>query len=231
MNSEFGELKGKSPHKDAMTRRRNDSVSIILLSLILFFVRAGVCLAAEAAGEFSPALEEKRVQEWRKDRDQFFRTHVRSPLLPKTKESFKSLKYFPYNPRYLFSGPIERYVFNINNPKYYATFLTNKGTQKRYIRYGNFHFKPDGKPVSIEVYKSILSDKLFIPFKDRTNGKETYEGGRYSDAEVLVGYRMILDFNMAYNPNCAYNPKFTCALPPKENFLEIEVPAGEKNFE
>jgi len=71
---------------------------------------------------------------------------------------------------------------------------------------------------------------LFIPFKDETNGKGTYEGGRYIDAEILLGYKMILDFNMAYSPSCAYNEKFVCVLPPRENMLGIEIRAGEKNI-
>jgi uncharacterized protein (DUF1684 family) len=82
----------------------------------------------------------------------------------------------------------------------------------------------------MEVYKSILSDSLFIPFKDETNGKETYEGGRYIDAEILPGYEMVLDFNMAYYPSCAYNEKFICVLPPKENVLPIPIRAGERNL-
>jgi len=65
----------------------------------------------------------------------------------------------------------------------------------------------------------FLSDTLFIPFKDDTNEKETYEGGRYIDAEILPEYKMVLDFNMAYHPSCAYNDKFVCVLPPRENML------------
>jgi uncharacterized protein (DUF1684 family) len=91
-------------------------------------------------------------------------------------------------------------------------------------------FKLNEKDYTIEVYKSILSDMLFVPFKDMTNGRETYEGGRYIDAEILPGYKMVLDFNMAYYPSCAYNEKFICALPPRENMLEIEIKAGEKTF-
>jgi uncharacterized protein (DUF1684 family) len=173
--------------------------------------------------------ERERVMKWRKERDQFFRTHQRSPLIPEEKKRFKGLEYFPFNPNYYFEGPIEREILHINDPKYYATFLTNKGTNKRYIRYGKFRFKLDGKGDALEVYKSILSDTLFVPFKDLTNGKETYEGGRYIDAEILPGYKMVLDFNMAYFPSCAYNDKFTCALPPEENFLKIQIRAGEKN--
>jgi uncharacterized protein (DUF1684 family) len=161
----------------------------------------------------------------------FFRNHQRSPLLPRDRRNFKGLKYYPFNPQYIFSGKIERLIFNINNPKYCATFLTNKGINKRYLRCGKFRFALDGKQYAIEIYKSILSDYLFIPFKDKTNGKETYEGGRYLDAEVLVDYKMVLDFNMAYHPSCAYSEKFVCVLPPRENMLTIEIRAGEKKFE
>ena len=175
-------------------------------------------------------LQEQQVMEWRKERDAFFKNHQRSPLLPQDKKHFKGLKYYPFEPKNVFSGQIERFIFHINNPKYYATFLSNKGTNKRYIRYGKFHFNFERKEYTIEIYKSILSDMLFIPFKDKTNGKETYEGGRYIDAEILTDYKMILDFNMAYSPSCAYNEKFVCVLPPRENMLDIEIRAGEKNF-
>jgi len=174
--------------------------------------------------------KEQRVHKWRKERDVFFKTHQRSPLLPADKKNFKGLKYYPLDNQYVFYGKIERFILHINNPKYYATFLTNKGTNKRYIRYGKFHFMLDGKEFPMEIYKSILSDSLFIPFKDKTNGKETYEGGRYIDAEILQDYKMVLDFNMAYNPSCAYNEKFICVLPPRGNILDIEIRAGEKHF-
>jgi len=140
------------------------------------------------------------------------------------------LRYYPFDPKYVFSGQIERFIFHIDNPQYYATFLTNKGTNKRYLRYGRIHFNLDGRERAIEIYKSILSDTLFIPFKDGTNEKETYEGGRYIDAEILPDYKVILDFNMAYNPSCAYNEKFVCVLPPGENMLDVGIRAGEKTF-
>ena len=210
-----------------MTRR----IVLIILAIGISLLVQGVQAKAGGEDEERMALEEKEVMAWRKERDAFFKNHQRSPLLPKNKNNFKGLKYYPFNSQYFFSGQIERLVLHINNPKYYATFLTNKGTNKRYIRYGKFHFQLNSKEYTIEIYKSILSDMLFIPFKDKTNGKETYEGGRYIDAEILPGYRVVLDFNMAYNPSCAYNEKFVCALPPRENMLDIEIQAGEKNFE
>jgi len=173
--------------------------------------------------------EEERVSQWRKERDQFFKTHQRSPLSDKAKRAFTGLPYYPFNPVCVFEGPIERFVFRIDDPRYYATFLTNRGVNKRYVRYGKFHFDLGGKGSGLEIYKSILSDTLFIPFKDKTNGKETYEAGRYVDAEILPGYRMVLDFNKAYFPSCAYNSTFVCVLPPEENTLGVEIRAGERN--
>jgi uncharacterized protein (DUF1684 family) len=204
-------------------------IFLILLNLMVLSVFSGLSMATEGKNDFI-AQQEKAVMEWRKGRNEFFKTHQRSPLTSQEKSAFKGLKYYKFDPHYAFSGEIKRYILHINNPDYYATFLTNKGINKRYIRYGKFPFQLNGKEYTLQIYKSILSDTLFIPFKDRTNGKETYEGGRYIDAEILSGYKMVLDFNMAYQPTCAYNEKFICVLPPRENMMEIEIPAGEKNY-
>ena len=209
-----------------MTKKKN-ILTILIIGII--FLTQGAPLIGQ---EVNPATSQyQRVMEWRRERDEFFKTHERSPLPPGQKRVFKALEYYPFNPKYTFFGQIERYIFYINDPKYLAIFLTNKGTHKRYVRYGRFHFSLDDKAYTIEIYKSILSDTLFIPFKDETNGKETYEGGRYVDAEILIGGEMVLDFNMAYHPPCAYNNQLTCALSPRENMLDISIRAGEKHFQ
>ena len=171
------------------------------------------------------------IQLFRKERDHFFKNAPNSPLKGSDKHNFKGLHYYPIGLMYRFEGKIERYIININDPKYYATFLTNKGPRKRYVRYGKFRFTLEGKDLTLELYKSIGSDAIFIPFYDKTNGKKTYEGGRYLDAEILMpGYRLLIDFNYAYNPSCVYNEKFVCVLPLEENRLNIEIRAGEKKF-
>ena len=209
---------------------KSGRIFLVLLILLIFSVFSGLSMAGEGEKTDFNAQQEKLALEWRKERDEFFKSHQRSPLTPKGKRVFNGLKYYAFDPNYAFSGEIKRTILHINNPDYYATFLTNKGTNKRYIRYGKFHFQLNGKEYVLGIYKSILSDILFIPFKDRTNGKETYEGGRYIDAEILPGYKMVLDFNMAYHPSCAYNEKFICVLPPRENMMEVEIRAGEKNY-
>jgi uncharacterized protein (DUF1684 family) len=207
---------------------------LFITAIFILFAIASLAVSASLAAEGETPLdlkaEHKKVLEWRNERDNFLKNHERSPLTHEEKANFKGLKYYPFDPRYVFSGQIERYIIHINSPEYYATFLTNKGTNKRYLRYGKFQFKLDGKDYSIEIYKSILSDNLFIPFKDKTNGKETYAGGRYLETEIQLDYKTILDFNMAYYPSCAYNKNFICVIPPKENMLEGEIRAGERNF-
>ena len=73
--------------------------------------------------------------------------------------------------------------------------------------------------------------KLFIIFGDLTNGKTTYESGRYLYADMPEsGDEVILDFNHAINPPCAFTEFATCLLPPKGNLLPIEILAGEKAY-
>lgn len=173
----------------------------------------------------------QQITEYRERRDRFFKEHPRSPLDEAQRGDFKALTYYPIDLKYRFEGKIERYKYHIMNPEYYANFLTNKGVKKRYIRYGKFRFQLDGKDCVMELYKSPGSDHLFMPFRDKTNGDETYQGGRYLDAEIIMpGYKTVVDFNMAYNPSCVYNEKYICIIPPDENKFDEEIKAGEKMF-
>jgi uncharacterized protein len=40
--------------------------------------------------------------------------------------------------------------------------------------------------------------------------------------------RLVLDFNLAYNPSCAYDPRWACPLSPPANRLALPVRAGER---
>ena len=206
--------------------------SFIISTCCVLLLTQGISSTAQQPDESIIAAQKQRVLEWRKERDEFFRNHERSPLSISEKKNFRTLKYYDFDPKWVFWGPIERYAAYVvfNDPKYHSVFLTNKGTTKRYIRYGRFHFWVNNKEYALEIFKSILSDWLFIPFLDKTNGQETYRGGRYLDAEILPEYKMVLDFNKAYYPPCAYNDKLTCALPPRQNMLDIPIRAGENFF-
>lgn len=77
---------------------------------------------------------------------------------------------------------------------------------------------------------------LFLPFRDATNGHETYGAGRYlldaAKSADLGGDMELgtlrLDFNFAYQPSCAFDPRWACPLAPPENWLDLAVRAGER---
>ncbi|MFN5630113.1 MAG: DUF1684 domain-containing protein [Bacteroidota bacterium] len=72
-------------------------------------------------------------------------------------------------------------------------------------------------------------EDLFIVFADNTSGTETYGGGRFLYAKKpKMGELVELDFNKSYNPPCVFTNFATCPLPPKINFLNIKIEAGEK---
>ena len=112
--------------------------------------------------------------------------------------------------------------------------ITTRKLEKTFYRYARVHFQLQGRDLELTALKSSLegpgSGDLFIPFKDDTNGKESYEVGRFIDAVEPADAEFILDFNRCYNPLCNYSPAYNCPLPPLENFLDIAVPAGEKTY-
>ena len=75
-------------------------------------------------------------------------------------------------------------------------------------------------------------DELFIIVGDETNGMDTYGAGRYIYVKKPgADGKVVLDFNMLYNPPCAFTAYATCLLPPEQNRLPFKVTAGEKNYE
>ena len=94
---------------------------------------------------------------------------------------------------------------------------------------GTLVFTIDGAEYRLDTLEG--GDQYFVVFGDRTNGEESYGGGRflYVDGADDAG-RTIIDFNKAYNPPCAFTPFATCPLPPRQNILPISVTAGEKTY-
>ena len=109
---------------------------------------------------------------------------------------------------------------------------------KNFTRYGKLFFKISDTALVLTVYRSTATmpadykDYLFIPFTDMTSGSGSYGGGRYVDistTDIKDGW-VQLDFNKAYNPYCAYTTGYNCPIPPRENYLQIFLRAGEKDY-
>jgi uncharacterized protein (DUF1684 family) len=96
---------------------------------------------------------------------------------------------------------------------------------------GVAQFNLAGTNVLLEpVIETPGDTKLFYMFKDLTNGKETYGGGRYLYSDLPSKGRVTLNFNQAHNPYCAYNSYSTCLIPPVQNWLKVPIRAGEKKY-
>jgi uncharacterized protein (DUF1684 family) len=167
------------------------------------------------------------VTEFRKAKDNFFKTSPQSPLTPEQKKNFAGVRYFPENPALRFELPLERYA----NPER-IKMQTSTGTTQEYFKVGQVRFKVDGEEAALQVYESVDNPgAYFVPFVDATAPAESYDAGRYLEPEEHHADELVLDFNFAYNPYCAFDPqRWSCPLPPPETRLKVRIEAGEKKY-
>lgn len=163
------------------------------------------------------------LDEFRKEKDDYFGRHPQSPLTPEQRRDFKGLNYFPENDSLRLEVQIE--PFEDQQP---MTMQTSTGGAQEYVRFGKFKFQVDGQDAELTIYQANYG--FFLPFVDSLAGKETYPAGRYLEPEPLPGNRFLVDFNIAYNPYCAYNEMWSCPITPAENRLKVPIRAGEKLF-
>jgi hypothetical protein len=153
-----------------------------------------------------------------------------SPFNHKGKVEFHELNYFDVDPEFVFYSKLVPY-----SHKDTVTIFGTKGEQRKAIRYGFLIINFPSKSTPVNVYESETNngEKYYsIWFTDLTTNKETYGVGRYLDFELNEdpNYLYKVDFNLAYNPYCAYSPEYSCAIPTKEDFIPVEIKAGEKKF-
>jgi len=161
-------------------------------------------------------------------RTRFFSIHPQSPIPLEERKEFKGLDYYPPDPDYRFELKLHEHPRKKRIKMSYT-----KGEQQEFIRWGEFRFKIGGQEQALQVYKSNPEEeRLFVPFRDATSGKETYGAGRYLDLEPerhrTAEGKWIINFNRAYNPWCAYSENYTCPFVPPENWLKVPIRAGEK---
>ncbi|HEY0459133.1 MAG TPA: DUF1684 domain-containing protein [Pyrinomonadaceae bacterium] len=188
-------------------------------------------LSAFAVGACAQEDVGDDVKRFRETREKSFRSASETPLKAEDFARFKGLEYFGWDAGFAVKARLEK-----TSDEQIFMMPTSIGTTRKYFKYGVLSFELGGQKHSLTVFRSESSAKknglLFVPFRDRTNGTQTYGAGRYLDIKAPVGDEAVeLDFNFAYNPACAYGrDDFSCAIPPKENFLQIEIKAGEKIF-
>ncbi len=167
---------------------------------------------------------------FRRERDALFASHPQSALDAAQQAGFRGLRYYPYDPAY-------RVVARLDDDVEPVTFGYDLGEDGkltiRQIARVAFEL-PAGSGTLGVFWVAGYGGGLFLPFRDATNARTTYGGGRYlydtikgadlgADAESIV-----LDFNYAYHPSCYYNARWVCPLAPPQNRLTFAVEAGEQ---
>jgi uncharacterized protein len=171
---------------------------------------------------------------WREVRERLYRDHPQSPVPSADRAAFRAL-HFDHDPAMRFTVLLEPAPPPL--PGAFALELPNSGADTlSFSRVGRVTIPFDGPRALSVFWMAGYSGGLFIPFRDATNGTETYGAGRYlvdsaksadlggdPDAGTLV-----LDFNFAFQPSCAFDPRWACPLAPPENRLDLAIRAGER---
>lgn len=196
--------------------------------LLIFLVQ---CRMTEAG--FNREAYFLKITKERTEKNQEMEADSLSPLTPADRSTFKGLNYYRIKTDYRVKARFEK-----DSTQLVFKMKTTTTRLPEYRVYGKVFFKLNGRNLSLNVYQNVAlslkegyEDYLFIPFNDLTNDAGTYAGGRFLDTQIPEGNTMILDFNEAYNPYCAYNHKYSCPIPPSENFLKTKVKAGEKDWD
>lgn len=166
----------------------------------------------------------------RKEKNYSLQFDGASPFNRDTLITFKPLKYFEPKPDFIFNSKL--HVYDVQDT---IIILGTKGESRPSILIGYLEFDFNGDTFKINIYKSFSrtgEEYYSIWFTDKTTGKTTYGVGRYLDFELNENPDFVytIDFNKAYNPYCAYSPLFTCPIPRKEDYIDLKIEAGEKNF-
>ena len=196
--------------------------TFIQLALIIIF------FSCSAGNKRSDTLE---IQKFQKELNAEYQNPKETPLRGENFKNFTVHPFFPIDLKYRVTANFSK----IENSPYFE-FPTSSGKAKIYKAYGKATFNLDGESHTLIIYQSQdlikqeeYKDHLFLPFHDLTNTDETYGGGKYIDLKIPNSNKIIVDFNLSYQPYCAYNAyDYSCPIVPKENSLPIKIEAGVK---
>lgn len=146
---------------------------------------------------------------------------LRDPQSP-LRLQFPGEVWFPVDARY---RVIARYTPYEESRRIEITNVKGGKYEDRLV--GFVEFELDGRSLRLDVQQES-DDMLFVNFRDRTAGHQTFGAGRFLNTSLPENGTVILDFNKAYNPPCAYNTHTLCPLPPSQNHLPVDILAGAR---
>jgi len=181
---------------------------------------------------------------WRETRERLYRTHAQSPVPAADRAAFRA-SHFDHDPALRYAveveapdrTPAEPLGAGLGFAGLSIELPVSAGGAMAFRRFGAVTIPFESGPQRLEIYwMEGYAGGLFLPFRDATNGRETYGAGRYlldaaKSADLGPGATptsLVLDFNFAFQPSCAFDPKWACPLAPPANRLGLEVRAGER---
>lgn len=174
----------------------------------------------------------KSILEYHKELNAEYKDPEKSPLPNKYRKNFEGLDFFEPDTNLVITA---QFVPALHAEPFLMPTTTDRAPE--YKLFGKAYFALDGKEFSLEIYQNQelkleaeYRDYLFLPFLDKTNGDQTYAGGRYIDLSIPEENTIVIDFNKSYNPYCAYSKRYSCPIVPVVNSLDIPIRAGVKKF-
>jgi hypothetical protein len=212
-------------------KKNNISLIHILITILIL----GAAIIIFSCGEKTPESKETKeyiqsILKGRAEKDSSMQFSPHSPFNRDTTVSFHPLRYFKPNPDFVFKSNLYTY----DKPDTVKIGGT-KGESRTVIDIGYVKLNKDDKVYKVNIYEgfSRTGEPYYsIWFTDKTTGKETYGVGRYLDFELNPDPNFVytIDFNKAYNPYCAYSYLYSCPIPREEDYIDMSIEAGEKNF-
>jgi len=199
---------------------------------ILFALILGSLYFLSCQKNFSPEQKKyiENIEKQRKDKDDFMKNNPESPFNQDKNVVFHPLKYYDVAPGFVFNSRLFWYGIK-DTIKIFGT----KGEERNAVRFGYVKFNYKNIEYKINVYEGTTKNGSIyyaIWFTDKTTGDETYGVGRYLDFDLNndSNYVYTIDFNLAYSPYCSYSANYSCAIPSKEDHIDLTIEAGEKKF-
>ncbi len=200
--------------------------------ITLFVLCCSMLFLISCSKKFTPEQQKyiQGIEKFRQDKGDFMKNNPDSPFNQDKNAEYHPLKYYDVNPEFVFKSKL--YRFSIPDT---ITIFGTKGEARKAVRFGYVEINYDKENYKVNIYKGSTKDGkdyYTIWFTDKTTGDETYGVGRYLDFDLNpdTNYVYTVDFNLAYNPYCSYSAKYSCAIPSKEDHLDLAVRAGEKKF-
>jgi hypothetical protein len=178
--------------------------------------------------EFDREEWAQALQRRREEKAETFASDAETPLSETALETFEGLSWFSLDESVVLSGRLE--PTDVETVDLEAT----RGPPMAYDLVGQLGIEVGDSLSVLDVYQAAGVEALLVPFRDQTNGNETWAEGRYltirnpwtgADRQPTD---VTVDFNAAYHPLCVYDSTVRSALPPSENRVDVAVRAGER---